>query len=108
MALTAAVVARCAATALPASLEHLHSNTVPDLDPPTPGRGLPNLLDDADRFVTGDKGLAAPEGPRVLLVIRSAQPACLDADQTVVVTDFRERELSEGKMPRCLQHQRAD
>ena len=63
-----------------------------------PGRGArADALDDADRLVTGYEGEAGEQLAGELLVIGAAEPARLDAQQPVVVTDLGESELTRSR-----------
>ena len=87
VATATSVAAGAAGVALAAGLEHLDGDALAGADTP-PLRGADTyLLDRADHFVTRDEGVSSGDVPGVLLVIRAAQPACLDAQQPVVLTD---------------------
>ena len=107
VARAAPVLARPARRALAARQEHLDRDAIAGLHTPTRGRARADLLDDADRLVTGHERVAREQLAGELLVVGAAQAARLDAQERVVVADLGTRECTLGQPARCLQHQRA-
>ena len=62
-------------------------------DAPAARRLGADALDRPDRLVTRNERSPAPQPTRVLLVVRTAQPARLDPHQRARVADFREFEM---------------
>jgi hypothetical protein len=103
---TAAIAAGPALLALAARLEDLDSDTVAGLHTPSLGGPIADLLDDPDGLVPRDEPESRRKVARVLLMIRTAQTAGLDTQQTVIRSDGRQRDLAAGKSPGPLEHER--
>jgi hypothetical protein len=87
--------------------EHLDRHPVAGPDAPSSGRATADLFEDADGLVTGHERIAREEITGELLVIRATQPTSFDAEDAVVVTDLRDRNLTRNQLPRFLQDERA-
>ncbi len=107
VARTSPVLAAFACLALPARLEHLDRDAVAFADAPPPCRPRSDPLEHTDGLVAGDEREPAEQHARVLLVVRPAQTTRLDAQERVVITDVRQREVSFDQLARALEHQRA-
>ena len=86
----------------PAGDEDLHRHPVADRDSPAGGGGRRDLLDDAERLMTGDhRQPAGAHRALVLLHVAAADAARLDPQQRAVVgADDRARELAQLHLPR--------
>ena len=104
MAATPPVLAGPAQVALHARQEHGDRDAIPGAHSPTLRGARSDLLDDANRLVTGDEGEPGKQVARELLVIGSAQTARLDPQQSVVVTHCRACELPHRQAPRRFQN----
>jgi hypothetical protein len=103
MAPAAPVVACRALGTLAASLEDLDRNAIAGLHAPTLGRSGAERFDDADGLVARHEGEAGREGAGVLLVVCTAEPARLDAQDAVVVADVGDGEVVRDEPPRLFQ-----
>lgn len=106
MPLAAAVFTGLARFALPARLEDLDRDPVPGGQPPPLRRPAPDRLDYSNGLVAGYECEPTTQFSGVLLVIGSAQPARLNADQPVVVADIEQRQRLQFQPARRVQHQR--
>jgi hypothetical protein len=95
------MVAPSQATRTCAAAEHrLDGDTVPDVDPPSPGGALSDLLDHPERLVSGNHRERHPKRPLELLVIAAADSARLHPHQRVIRSDFGERKIARLELAR--------
>lgn len=89
------VAAAHAGVAAAAGKERIGGDEVTFLDVPAPRSVAADLLDPADDLVTGDDRVAVSEGelPVELRNVTASDAAGLDAQQAIVVTDGRQRQL---------------
>src|SRR5205823_5466134 len=96
-----------AVVALSAALEDLDRDAVAGLHAPPLGGRRTDGLEHPDDLMAGHEGEPRGQHACVLLVIGAAEPACLYAEEAVVVADLRHGELAGDELPGRLQHQGA-
>jgi hypothetical protein len=104
VAATPPVLTLPAQVAIHAGQEHCDRDSVTGAHTPAlRGRGA-DFFDDANRLVARDERVTGEQVPGVLLVISTAEPACFDREQGVVVADLGPRKLAECQAPGRLQY----
>jgi hypothetical protein len=88
---TTAIAAGDAFLALTAGLEDLDRHAIAGVHAPSLRGAIPDILDHTHGLVPRDEREPRGQVTRVLLVIRSAQSASFDTQQTVIGADRRKR-----------------
>jgi len=87
--------------------EHLDRDAITFAHTPT-SRGPPSdLFDDTDGLVAGNERETRKELAGELLMVCAAQTARFHAQQPIVVTNLRQREVASREPARCDENQRA-